>query len=52
MKYKTISGVNVYYTDTDSLFVDAELPSHLIGYNLGQLKDELGGGTIEKAYFS
>jgi DNA polymerase elongation subunit (family B) len=44
-------GINIYYTDTDSLFVDKELPEYLIGNNLGQLKDELSGGLIKKAYF-
>jgi len=44
-------GINLYYTDTDSLFVDKELPSNLIGDALGQLKDELHGGHIVKAYF-
>jgi hypothetical protein len=31
--------------------VDKELPSYLIGKELGQLKDELKGGFIKKAYF-
>ena len=44
-------GFKIYYTDTDSLFVDKELPEYLIGNELGQLKDELGGGRIKKAYF-
>jgi len=34
-------GINLYYTDTDSIFVDKELPDYLIGNELGQLKDEL-----------
>jgi hypothetical protein len=37
-------GIKLYYTDTDSLFVDKELPTYLIGNELGQLKDELKGG--------
>jgi hypothetical protein len=44
-------GIKLYYTDTDSIFVDGELPSYLIGNELGQLKDELKGGYINKAYF-
>jgi DNA polymerase type B, organellar and viral len=44
-------GIKLYYTDTDSFFVDAELPSYLVGSELGQLKDELKGGWIKKAYF-
>jgi hypothetical protein len=37
-------GIKLYYTDTDSFFVDKELPAYLIGDELGQLKDELKGG--------
>jgi hypothetical protein len=44
-------GINLFYTDTDSIFVDGELPQHLIGKELGLMKDELNGGSIEKAYF-
>jgi hypothetical protein len=44
-------GIKLYYTDTDSIFVDKELPSYLVGTDLGQLKDELKGGYINKAYF-
>gem|GEM_PF-2490565 len=44
-------GIKLYYTDTDSIFVDKELPSYLIGNELGQLKDELNGGFIKKGYF-
>jgi hypothetical protein len=44
-------GIKLYYTDTDSIFVEKELPSYLIGKELGQLKDELNGGYIKKAYF-
>lgn len=44
-------GIKLYYTDTDSFFVDKELPHYLIGKELGQLKDELNGGVIKKAYF-
>jgi hypothetical protein len=47
-------GIKLYYTDTDSIFVDKELPDYklnLVGKELGQLKDELSGGVIKKAYF-
>ena len=44
-------GIKLYYTDTDSIFTDKELPNYLIGSELGQLKDELNGGVIRKAYF-
>jgi DNA polymerase type B, organellar and viral len=44
-------GIKIYYTDTDSFFVDAKLPDYLIGKELGQLKDELNGDFIKKAYF-
>lgn len=44
-------GIKLYYTDTDSIFVDKEFPEYLIGKGLGQLKDELNGGVIKKAYF-
>jgi len=44
-------GIKLYYTDTDSIFVDKDLPHYLIGKDLGQLKDELSGSVIKKAYF-
>ena len=44
-------GLKLYYTDTDSMFVDGELPQYLIGNELGKMKDELNGGSIKKAYF-
>jgi hypothetical protein len=44
-------GLKLYYTDTDSIFVDGEAPQDLIGNELGLLKDELNGGYIKKAYF-
>lgn len=51
MKYKTLPGINIYYSDTDSIFVDKELPDHFIGSELGQMKDELNGEVIKEAYF-
>jgi len=44
-------GLKLFYTDTDSIFIDGQLPKQFIGDNLGLMKDELGGGTIKKAYF-
>jgi DNA polymerase family B len=44
-------GMKLFYTDTDSIFVDNVLPDYLIGKELGLLKDELNGGIIKKAYF-
>jgi hypothetical protein len=51
IQYKVLPNIKLYYTDTDSIFVDKDLPSNLIGDDLGQMKDELGGGLIGKAYF-
>lgn len=51
MKYKTIPGLKVLYTDTDSIFTNMELPSYMVGDDLGQMKDELKGGWIKEAYF-
>jgi hypothetical protein len=44
-------GIKLYYTDTDSIFTDMEIPQYLIGNDLGQLKDELKGGFIKKGFF-
>lgn len=51
MKYKSIPDTKVYYTDTDSIFVDKQLPQNMVGPELGQMKDELKGGVIKEAYF-
>ena len=51
MKYKTLPNINVYYTDTDSIFTDKPLPDHLVGKDIGLMKDELDGGYIKEAYF-
>lgn len=45
-----ISG-KCYYTDTDSVFIEGELPKEFIGKELGLMKDELDGLTIKEAYF-
>lgn len=36
MKFKAIEGVNICYTDTDSLFTDKELPAYLVADKLGK----------------
>ena len=45
------NNIKIYYTDTDSIFVDKPLPDYLIGDNLGLYKDEMNGRLIEEAYF-
>ena len=42
---------NVWYSDTDSIIIDTPLDPKFIGNELGQMKDELNGCVIEKAYF-
>lgn len=42
---------NTLYTDTDSIFTTQPLPNHLIGKDLGLMKDELNGLRIKQAYF-
>ena len=49
--YKTLPDVKVFYSDTDSMFIDKPLPSNFIGDELGLMKDELKGNVISKAYF-
>lgn len=51
MKYKTLEGYDAYYTDTDSIFLNKPLPKEMIGDEIGQMKDELNGNIIDKAYF-
>jgi hypothetical protein len=55
MDYKNNPDFDVYYTDTDSIFTDKPLPEHLIGNELGQMKnesmDKWGVETIDKACF-
>lgn len=51
MKFKTIPGIKIYYTDTDSIFTNYALPIHMVGTAIGQMKDELDGGWIKEAYF-
>jgi len=42
------NGGNLYYSDTDSIVTDIELPSYLIGYELGLMKLE---HKVKKGYF-
>lgn len=51
MKYKVIPGLKIYYTDTDSIFTNMELPADMVGSGIGLMKDELNGGWIKEAYF-
>jgi hypothetical protein len=55
MDYKNNPDFDVYYTDTDSIFTDKPLPEHLVGDELGQMKnesmDKWGVETIDKACF-
>jgi hypothetical protein len=44
-------GINIYYTDTYSVFTDKPLPPFLVGKGLGKMKDELNGKTIVRAIF-
>jgi hypothetical protein len=46
--FKNNSKFHLYYSDTDSIFIDGELPESLIGKGLGQLKLEY---TVKKAVF-
>jgi hypothetical protein len=54
MKYKALYPDNIYYTDTDSIFLDVPLASEMVGNELGQMKDELSKlntKIINKAIF-
>jgi hypothetical protein len=43
----------LYYSDTDSIFLDIALPNDLVGNAIGQMKDELiKKETKLKIYFS
>jgi hypothetical protein len=41
IKYKTDPTYIVYYTDTDSIFINKPLPDYLVGESLGLMKNEL-----------
>jgi hypothetical protein len=47
--FKLLPGT--VYTDTDSIFTTDIIPEHQIGKNLGLMKDELDGKTIQEGYF-
>uniref|UniRef100_UPI0030FF2E68 DNA polymerase n=1 Tax=Singerocybe alboinfundibuliformis TaxID=1346812 RepID=UPI0030FF2E68 len=47
--YKLLPGT--VYTDTDSIFTSDILDNNLIGKELGLMKDELDGITIQEGYF-
>lgn len=54
MKFKTDPDIEIYYTDTDSIFIKGKLPDNYIGKELGQFKDEARsekGLLIKKAIF-
>jgi hypothetical protein len=40
MKYKNNPNFELYYTDTDSIFIDKPLPESMIGSELGLMKNE------------
>ena len=50
-QFKNNPNIRLFYTDTDSIFTDKDIPEYLIGKDLGQFKDELKGCQIKKAYF-
>ena len=41
-------GINVFYSDTDSLITNKPIPDRLVGYGLGQFKLE---HVVKRAYF-
>jgi hypothetical protein len=51
IEYKTLYGEHLCYTDTDSGYFTIQLPTHLVGKELGLMKQELNGNIITKAYF-
>ena len=46
--FKNLPGINIFYSDTDSAYVDGPLPPHLVGNELGQFKLE---GTFRDIFF-
>ena len=49
MQFKKDDGI--CYTDTDSLYTTTKLPDHLVGSELGLMKDEMKGLIIDEAIF-
>jgi hypothetical protein len=51
-QFKNIKGIETFYTDTDSVYTNKPLPQHLVDpKELGKMKDELSGLTVQKAHF-
>ena len=50
MKFKTLPVIKIYYTETDSIIIEGNLPPELIGEELCQMKDELAEG-LSKSLF-
>ena len=48
-KYKRLPGLTCYYSDTDCVHLDGPLPQHMIGDEIGMMKNELADSnyTIE-----
>nr|YP_007475385.1 DNA polymerase [Microbotryum lychnidis-dioicae]AGE14599.1 DNA polymerase [Microbotryum lychnidis-dioicae] len=51
IKYKRLPNNTLFYTDTDSIFLQKPLDPNLCNSKLGFMKDELSGKVIDKAYF-
>ena len=51
MQFKTLKNNKVFYTDTDSVFLQHPLPDFELGPELGKMKNELPENKIVKAYF-
>lgn len=49
-RFKLEAGDYLHYTDTDSIFTTKQLPKHMVGSKLGQMKLEYDG-VIEAAVF-
>lgn len=50
-KYKNNPNIELFYTDTDSIFYKGELDPSIFNNELGGVKDELKGDIITEAYF-
>nr|YP_007475415.1 DNA polymerase [Microbotryum cf. violaceum BFL-2013]AGE14629.1 DNA polymerase [Microbotryum cf. violaceum BFL-2013] len=51
MKYKRLPNNTLFYTDTDSVFLQNALDPNLCNSKLGFMRDELSGKVVDKAYF-
>jgi hypothetical protein len=47
-KYINMSGIDCFYSDTDSLFINKELPKEHIGDKIGQFKNVLADSNYTK----